>query len=236
MLGVLINVILVLVGSILGLLLKSRFSQRMSHAVMTALGLCTLGIGMTFLLGTEDTLCVIICMVIGVLLGEWINIERRMEKAGELLRSKLTRSGGSSRFVEGFVSATVLYCVGAMAINGSLQAGLNHNYDILISKSILDGVSAITFSAAMGMGTAFSVIPILIYEGGMTLLAGAVGPYLGPEVINEMSAVGGAIIVGISLNMLELPKEKIRVGNMLPAIFLPIAYLPLVNWLTGLTG
>ncbi len=236
MLAVFINVILVLAGSSLGLLLKSGFSQRTGQAVMKCLGLCVAGIGMSSLLATADTLCVIICMVIGTLLGEWIDIEKRMAGVGEALQKKLIRNDGSSRFVEGFVTATIIYCVGAMAINGSIQAGMNQDYAILVSKGVIDGVSAITFAAAMGIGVAFSAIPILVYEGGLTLLAGVVCPYLGEDVIVEMGAVGGAIIVGIALNMLELPKEKLRVGNMLPAIFLPILYLPLASWLGRFWG
>jgi hypothetical protein len=138
--------------------------------------------------------------------------------------------------VEGFVTATVVYCVGAMAINGSIAAGLNHDYGTLVSKSVIDGVSAITFASAMGIGVAFSVVPILIYEGGITLLAGVVGPYLSTAVITEMSAVGGAIIVGIAFNLMDLGKEKIRVGNMLPAIFLPILYVPLSAAISALVG
>lgn len=236
MLAVWINVIAVLVGSLLGLLLKNRFSQRAGQAVMSALGLCTVGIGLGSLLKSEDTLCVIICMVVGTLLGEAIDIEKRMDGMGDILRRKLVRGEGNSRFVEGFVTATILYCVGAMAINGSIQAGLNGDYAILATKSVMDGVSAITFAAAMGLGVAFSALPILIYEGGLTLLAGVVGPYLGNAVITEMSAVGGAIIVGIAFNMLGMTKEKIRIGNMLPAIFLPILYIPLVSWIGGLLG
>ena len=221
---------LVLVGSAVGLLLKNRFSERMGQAVMKGLGLCTVGIGMSSLLGGKDTLCTIICVALGTILGEWLNIEKGMDDLGELLRRKLIKGEGNSRFVEGFVNATVLYCVGAMSINGAIAAGINGDYSILISKSVMDMVSSITFAAAMGIGVPFAVIPILLYEGGLTLLAGVVGPYLSAAVITEMSAVGGAIIVGIGLNLLGASKEGIRVSNMLPAIFLPIAYVPLANW------
>lgn len=236
MLGVVVNVIAVLVGSLVGLLLKNRFSQRASQAVISALSLCTVGVGLSTLLKTEDTLCVIICMVVGTLIGEAMAIEKRIDGLGDYLKTKLVKGDANSRFVEGFVSATVLYCVGAMAINGSIQAGLNGDYAILMTKSVMDGASAVTFAAAMGMGVAFSAVPILLYEGGLTLLAGVVGPHLGAAVITEMSAVGGAIIVGIAFNMLGMTKEKIRIGNMLPAIFLPLAYIPLVSWLGGLVG
>lgn len=230
MFAVFVNMALVLVGSAVGLLLKNRFSERMGQAVMKGLGLCTIGIGMSSLLGGKDTLCTIICVALGTILGEWLNIEKGMDDLGELLRRKLIKGEGNSRFVEGFVNATVLYCVGAMSINGAIAAGINGDYSILISKSVMDMVSSITFAAAMGIGVPFAVIPILLYEGGLTLLAGVVGPYLSAAVITEMSAVGGAIIVGIGLNLLEASKEGIRVSNMLPAIFLPIAYVPLANW------
>ena len=230
MFAVFVNMALVLVGSAVGLLLKNRFSERMGQAVMKGLGLCTVGIGMSSLLGGKDTLCTIICVALGTILGEWLNIEKGMDDLGELLRRKLIKGEGNSRFVEGFVNATVLYCVGAMSINGAIAAGINGDYSILISKSVMDMVSSITFAAAMGIGVPFAVLPILLYEGGLTRLAGVVGPYLSAAVITEMSAVGGAIIVGIGLNLLGASKEGIRVSNMLPAIFLPIAYVPLANW------
>lgn len=237
MFAVFVNMATVLVGSILGLLLKNRFSPRTGEALMKCLGLCTLGIGFSSLLGTADTLCVIVCMVLGTLMGEWIGIEKRMDGLGQWLRRRLIRGDdGENRFVEGFVTATVVYCVGAMSINGSIAAGLYGDYSIIISKSVLDGVGAITFAAAMGIGVAFSCVSILLYQGAITLLAGVVGPYLPGPVITEMSAVGGAIIVGIGLNLLEVSREKLRVGNMLPAIFLPILYIPLVNALSGALG
>ena len=236
MIATIVNVVLVLLGSILGLVFKNRISPRFSATLTTALGLCVLGIGATSMIATNDTLCVIVCMVVGTLLGEALRIEDRLEGIGDVLRRRLLPPGGSSRFVEGFVNATVLFCVGAMAINGSMEAGMNQNYDIIISKGVIDGVTAITFAAAMGVGVAFSVIPLFLYQGALTLIFAAVGQAMDPLVVNEMSAVGGTIIVGIALNMLGLPKEKIRVGNMLPAIFLPLGYLPLSAWLAGLTG
>lgn len=235
-LAVLINVILVLGGSVLGLLVKSRFTPRLGDAVIKAIGLCTIGIGMSSLLKTRDTLCVIICMVVGTLLGELIGIERHMDNVGEGLKRKLMKEGSDSRFVEAFVTGTVLFCVGAMAINGAIDAGLRGDFTVLVSKSVMDGVTSITFAAAMGMGVVCSVLPLLVYQGGLTLIFGLVGQGIPPETITEMSAVGGTIIVGISLNMLGLPKEKLRVGNMLPAIFLPLLYLPLARWLAGLGG
>lgn len=234
MVATIINVLLVLVGSLLGLFLRGRLSTRFASAVTTVLGLCVLGIGVSGMITTENTLCVIICMVLGTIIGEGFNIEKRMDGLGEALRRKLVKGDGNSRFVEGFVSASVLFCVGAMAINGSMEAGMLGKYDILISKSVIDGVTSITFAAAMGVGVAFSVIPLLFYQGGLTLLFAAVGRIIPDPVVLEMSAVGGTIIVAIAINMLGLSKEKLRVGNMLPAIFLPILYLPLADFISGL--
>ena len=236
MIATVINAALVLVGSILGLLLKNKISDRFSSVVTQALALCVLSIGISMAVGTQNTLCVIICMVLGVMLGEALKIEDRLDGAGEFLRRKLIKNegGSNSRFTEGFVTATLLYCVGAMAITGSIEAGLNHNYSIIVSKGVIDGVTSITFAAAMGIGVAFSILPLMIYQGAITLLAAVVGPYLPPEVITEMSAVGGIAIMGIAVNMLNVPNLKIKVGNMLPGIFLPIAYIPLVNWISGL--
>lgn len=236
MLATIINVALVLLGSALGLAFKNRISDRFASILTCALGLCVLGIGISGMIGTADTLCVIVCMVVGTLLGEALNIEKRMDGLGDLLRRKLIRGESNSRFVEGFVNASVLFCVGAMAINGSMQAGMLGKYDILISKGVIDGVTSITFAAAMGVGVAFSAIPLLLYQGGLTLIFALVGQGMDPAVGTEMNAVGGTIIVGIALNMLGLPKEKIRVGNMLPAIFLPIGYIPLANFLSTVVG
>ncbi len=230
-----INAALVLLGSVIGLVFRGKIPPRFTQLITAALGLCVLVIGVDAALDTADTLCVIVCMVVGTVLGELIDIERHMDGVGEFLKARLAAKGeGNARFSEGFVSASVLFCVGAMAINGSLAAGLRGDWSIIVSKGVIDGVTSISFAAAMGVGVAFSVIPLILYQGGLTLLAGAVGPYLSPELVAEMSAVGGLLIIGIAVNMLGLGKEKIKVGNMLPAIFLPIAYLPLREFLAGL--
>lgn len=229
-----INAGLVLLGSLIGLLFKDRISDRLASAVTHALSLCVLGIGVSSAVKTADTLCVIICMVLGTMLGEALDIEGKLDGAGELLRRRLIRADGGSRFTEGFVTAAVLYCVGAMSITGAMEAGLNQNYSLLISKGVIDGVTSITFAAAMGVGVAFSVIPLILYQGALTLLAGVVGPYLSAPVVVEMSAVGGIVIIGLAVNMLGVTKTKIKAGNMVPAIFLPMAYVPLAEWISGL--
>ncbi len=234
MIATFINAGLVLLGSIIGLVFKKYISDRFSKVVTQALTLCVAAIGISMAVKSEDMLCVIICMVVGVLIGEALKIEERLDGAGEFLRRKLIRDGSNSRFTEGFVTATLLYCVGAMAITGSIEAGLNHNYGIIVSKGVIDGVTSITFAAAMGVGVAFSIIPLIIYQGAITLLATVVGPYLPAAVITEMSAVGGLAIMALAINLLNIPNVKIKVGNLLPGIFLPIAYIPLVEWLSGL--
>ena len=234
-----LNCALIIIGSLLGILLRNHISERFITIVTQALSLCVLAIGFSAAIGTQNTLCVIVCMVLGTLLGEWLRIEERLDHMGDFLKKTFIRGeGANSRFTEGFVTASVLFCVGAMAVMGSIDAGVKGDYSLLVSKSVIDGVTAITFAAVMGIGVAFSSIPILLYQGGLTLLAAQVASYLSPEAITEMSAVGGVIIVGIGLNMLGLSQKKVKVGNMLPAIFLPILYLPactiLKAWLSFL--
>lgn len=238
MIATIVNVILILVGSAVGLAVGSRLPVRLSKTITAGLALCVALIGITNAIKTADILCVIICLTVGGLLGELLNIEKHMDSAGEKLKGILMKRfggrGNMGRFTEGFVTATLLFCVGSMAVMGSLEAGINHNYSIIISKGVIDGVTAITFAATMGIGVAFSVIPLLLYQGGITLLAGAVAPFLSDAVVIEMSAVGGVMLLGLAANMLELVKERIRVGNMLPALFLPLVYLPLSQWIAQL--
>lgn len=236
MIATVVNAALVLVGSVLGLLFRRFISQKMVSVLTHALGLCVAGIGISSLVGTQDMLCVIVCMVVGTLLGQGLDIEARLERGGEWLRQRADKGNPNSRFTESFVSAALLFCVGAMAITGSIEAGLNQNYSILLSKGVIDGVSAISFAATMGIGVAFSVIPLFLYQGAITLLAGWAGPYLPQAVIVEMSAVGGALIVGIAINMLGLGREKIKVGNMLPAMFLPLVYFPISHVIGSLVS
>ena len=234
--AVILNAGLILLGSLMGVLFRNHIGARLNTILSHALGLCVLSIGFSSAIDTENTLCVIVCMVAGTILGELLRIEEHLDAAGGLLRKKLVRGGDAGRFTEGFVTASVLFCVGSMAIMGAMEAGIQGRYDILISKSVIDGVAAITFSSAMGIGVAFSALPLLLYEGALVLLFAQAGPLLSTAAITEMSAVGGTIIVGIGINMLGLGKGKIRVGNMLPAIFLPLFYLPIAQWLGQFAG
>ena len=236
MIAVLVNMATVLAGSFLGILFRNRLKESFQNALMKALALCTAVIGISSAVETQALLCVILSMVLGTVLGELLHIDDGIEHAGDAMKSKLFRNGGSSRFTEGFVSACILFCIGSMTIVGSLEAGINHNYSIIYAKSALDFVSSMAFAAAMGLGVPCSAIFILIFQGGLTLLAGLVGPALSEDVVREMSAVGGTILIGMAVNMLGLGKERIKVANMLPAIFLPIAYFPIAGWLSGLLG
>ncbi|MGI5971466.1 MAG: DUF554 domain-containing protein [Oscillospiraceae bacterium] len=234
MIAAVVNAVLIVAGSIVGLLAKNRIKEKYSKTIMAALALCVAVIGIMNAIKTPDILIVIICLVIGSAVGEIINIERHIDSLGERLRRRFDKSEGGSRFTEGFVSASLLFCVGSMAIMGSLEAGINHNYSIIFSKSVIDAVTAITFSAAMGIGVIFSAAAVLLYQGLITLLASYVGPFLGDAVVAQMSAVGGVMLIAISYNMLEIGKERIRAGNMLPAIIIPIGLVPLAEFLYSL--
>lgn len=233
MIAALINAVLVLAGSAIGLAAKNHIREKYSQTVIAALALCVSVIGIMSAIETNSIIIVIVCLVIGAVIGELIAIERHIDGLGARLKEKFDKNE-DSRFTEGFVSASLLFCVGSMAIMGSMEAGINHNYTIIISKSVIDAVTAITLAATMGVGVMFSAAIILIYQGLITLLAAWVGPYLSAEVVTEMSAVGGVMIMGIAVNMLELTEKKLRIGNMLPAMFLPIGIVPLVNWLETL--
>lgn len=225
MIGTLINVATVLVGTGLGLLLRKGIPQRLRETVMQGLGLCVLLIGISGAVKTSDTMCVIISMVVGGLLGSAVNIEHRLDQLGAFAQRKLLKGQEDSTFAKGFVTASLMFCVGAMAIVGAMDSGLRGDHATLIAKSALDGVSAIFFASTMGVGVGLSALVVLVYQGGIALLAGWIAPILTDPIINEMSAVGSLLIIGIGLNMLY--DKHIAVGNLLPAIFVPMVYLPL---------
>ena len=235
MIAVFVNMGTVLLGSLIGILCRNKIKQAYIDIVISALALVTIVIGVGSAVGSNDTLCLIICIVIGTVLGTLLRIDEGIDGAGDFIKNKVLRGKNlGGRFTEGFVSASILFCVGSMTIMGSFEAGINQNYDIIFAKSALDFVSSMMFGAAMGIGVTFSALFILAFQGGLTLLAGVISPYLGADVIAEMSAVGGTILIGMGLNMLELSPKKIKSANMLPGIFLPIAYIPLFELITKL--
>lgn len=229
MLAVFVNMGTVLLGSAIGILFRNRIKENIITTVISALALVTVLIGITSAIKTADILCVIICMALGTLLGELIRIDDGIEGAGDYIKKKLFKGKSSGRFTEGFITACIVFCVGSMTIMGSFEAGINGDNSIIYAKSALDFVSSLMFAAAMGLGVPFSVLFILVFQGGLTLLAGVISPYLSPEVVTEMSAVGGVILIGMGINMLELSPKRIKVANMLPAVFLPIAYIPVAE-------
>ena len=235
MIAVLVNTATVLLGSAIGLLFRNKINERFTKSVITALALVTILIGISSATQTEDILCVILCMVLGTIVGELIRIDDGIEGAGDFIKGKLFQnSRRESRFAEGFVTACIVFCVGSMTIMGSFEAGINGDNSIIYAKSALDFVSSMMFAAAMGVGVTFAALFVLVFQGALTLLAGVLAPFLGADMVREMSAVGGTILMGMGINMLELSPKRIKVANMVPAIFLPILYLVLSDWIKAL--
>ncbi|MDD3839395.1 MAG: DUF554 domain-containing protein [Clostridia bacterium] len=219
--GTIVNVIAIICGSILGTFLKGGLPEKYKNIVIQAVSLSVVIIGITMAIKSQNILIVIISLIIGGIIGELLKIEDRLQGIGEKIQSKFSGKG-DGRFVQGFITATLIYCVGAMAIMGALQSGLEARHDILYAKSMLDGITAIIFSSTMGIGVAFSAGPVLLYEGAIVLASSGLKAYMSDVVILEMAAVGGILIVGIGITMLDI--KKINVGNMLPAIFIPLIY------------
>ena len=225
MLGTIVNVITIIIGSLVGILLKKGIKDEYKETIMNGIGLAVLIIGISGGIKSNNTVLVIASIVLGSLIGEIIGIENKLDQLGNRMEKKFGK--GDSNFSRGFVTASLVYRIGAMAIVGSLESGLSGNHETLFAKSMLDGISAIIFASTLGIGVAFSAIPVFIYQGAITLLANSVKGILTPEVVLEMSAVGGILILAIGINILGI--KKIKVGNMLPAIFIPIIYYLIVK-------
>ncbi len=220
MLGTFVNCLAILAGSILGLLFKNGIPEKYNNTIMQTVSLCVILVGLKTALGCDDLIVVIVSMALGAIIGEMIGIENLLERLGKVLEDRFAKEGSS--FSTGFVTASLLYCVGSMAIVGSLESGLLGKHDTLFAKSCLDGITAIILTSSLGIGVAFSLVPVLIYQGSITLAAGVLQPLLVPAVISQMSGAGGLLILGLGVNMLL--KQKIKVGNMLPAVFIPLVY------------
>ncbi len=224
MLGTLVNCIAIILGTLIGVLLKGGLKENYKEIVLNALGLSVIFVGASGALtnlAKEDAnpLLFIICLAIGSLMGEWIGIEKRLEGIGALLERKLSNTSNLS---QGFVTASLIFCVGTMAVLGSIDSGIKGDHTTLYIKSILDGVMSIVLASSMGFGVMLSVITVLLYQGSITLFASTLQPILTDDILREMSIIGGILITVIGLNMLQI--TKIKVGNMLPAVFLPVAY------------
>lgn len=220
MTGTIVNTIAILAGSLLGLIFRKGIPAKFNATIMQSIGLAVILVGLKGALKSDDLLLIIICLAAGSLIGEWLGIEARLEGAGRWFETRFAGTDGS--FAKGFVTATLLYCVGSMAIVGAMESGLAGNHQTLYAKSVLDGITAVVFTSTLGIGVMLSAVSVFIYQGLITGGALLLKPFFTPEVVNQMSAVGGLLIVGIGINLLEI--RKISVGNMLPAIFLPLGY------------
>lgn len=235
MTGTIINCITVLVGGSIGLFFGARLPQRIHQTVVAALGLFTAVIGINMFLNTNNAIIVLCSLLIGAILGECWQIELGLTHLGAWLEKRFAGGSGeidlNNRFIHGFLTASLLFCVGPMAILGSIQDGLAGDYQLLAIKSVLDGFAAMAFASTMGLGVLFSVLVVLGYQGGLSLLAVQAQALINETMMNEMTAVGGVLLVGIAISSL-LEIKKIRVGNFLPALFIA----PLIVALLGYLG
>lgn len=220
MISVFINMAAVLAGGTIGLFFGRRFPDRVADTVMKGLALCVLYIGISGAMDGQNALVMIVSVALGGVLGELLDIEGGLNRLGKALEDRLGGALGGSPLAEGFVSASMLFCVGAMAIVGSLQSGLVGDYSTIIAKSVIDGIAAVLLASAMGAGVLFAALAVGVYQGSIVLLAELLQPLLSDTVVAEMSCAGSLLIVGLSLNMLDIC--KIKVANYIPAIFLPI--------------
>jgi len=219
-LGTIVNTIAIIAGSLIGLVFRGGIPEKYNETVMHGIGLAVILIGITGALKTDQLLIVIISLALGSVIGEFLKIEIRLERLGEWLGGLFKKTGDG--FASGFVTASLVFCVGAMAIVGSLESGLSGNHQTLYAKSVLDGISSIIFASSLGIGVLFSSISVLVYQGLITVTASFVKQLLQPDVVNQMSSVGGLLIMAIGFNLLGI--KKLKVGNMLPAIFIPLVY------------
>ena len=220
MLGTIVNTLSIIVGSLIGLSFRGRIPEKYSQTIMHGIGLAVVLIGLKTAFNTDAIMIVIISFVIGSLIGEFFRIEDRLDRMGDRIGKRFSK--GSDGLSKGFVSASLLYCVGAMAIIGSMESGLTGNHQTLFAKSILDGIGSVLFASTLGVGVIFSAVSVFMYQGFITITASSIKIYLIPEVVAQMSSVGGLLIVAIGIDLLDI--KRIKVGNMLPAVFIPLVY------------
>jgi uncharacterized membrane protein YqgA involved in biofilm formation len=218
LLGTLANVVAIAIGTLVGFGLKQRFPERINSIAMQALGLVTALIGLKMMITTQNVLVVLGSMIIGGILGELLRIEQRLDKLGARVEAKFSKERGT--FAKAFVTSSLLYCVGPMAILGALQDGLHGDYSVLLTKSVMDAIASVAFASTLGIGVLFSTLPVAAYQGGITIGASLLEPYLTSSMVTEMTATGGLLILGIAMNLLQV--AKIRVGNFLPAILVAV--------------
>lgn len=220
MLGTIVNSGVVIIGSLLGIILKNGIKEKYKNTIIDGISLALLVIGIMGAITTENLVLVVISLALGGLVGEAIDIDKRLDRLG--VKAESYFGDGDSDFAKAFVNGTLVFCIGSMAIVGALESGLTGNHEILFAKSALDGIFSIIFASSLGIGTVFSAISIFIYQGSITLLASYIKDFLTAELITEVSAVGGILILAMGLNLLKI--KEIKVANLLPAIFVPVIY------------
>lgn len=222
LIGTLVNTGTVIAGSLIGLFLGNILPQRLQDTVMKGLGLCTLFIGITGLMGGENALITVLSMAIGAVIGELLDLDGHLNRFAEKLEKRFKRDGAKTSLAEGFVTASLVFCVGAMTIMGALNDGLTGDHTMLFTKATLDFISSIIFASSLGLGVLLAAVAVLVIEGGIACLAGVVAPLLQYDaaVIPEMTVVGSLLIVGLGLNLLGI--TKLKVMNYVLAIFVPI--------------
>lgn len=222
MLGTFINVAAILIGGFIGLTVGHKIPLKFRQTIVSGMGLFTLAYGVYLFTETQNMLIPLGALILGTMVGEWLKLEERLENLGAILQAKFSpaessASADAQRFIVGFVTASLMFCIGPMAILGSIQDGLSGNYQMLAIKSLLDGLTSVAFASSLGAGVLFSALPVLVYQGGISLLARALGQGFDASVVAEMSAVGGVVLTGIAIsNLLEI--KKIRTGSFLPAL------------------
>lgn len=221
--GAVVNFITVIIGTCLGLVFKKGIPERLRDILFSAMGLVVFYIAVTGLFGEDiNPLVIVLSMAVGAVIGELFDIDKGLNKMAKAIEDKLNSGGGKTKIAEGFISATLIFCIGAMLIVGSIDAGIRGDNTTLYSKSLIDGVTSVVLASTMGVGVMLSAIPVLVLEGGITLLATVIAPYLNTRMISHIGVVGSLLILVISFNMLKL--TKIKVANLLPAILLPLVF------------
>ena len=232
MFATLINALAIVLGSVIGALLKKGLSKRFETAIFTAAGITTIVIGVQMAMKTSHILALALALIIGGLVGTAIKIEDAVLKLGERLKNRFSRNQESGTFAIGFLTASVLYCSGAMAIIGSFKAGTEGDFNILFTKSILDGTLSILFASAMGIGVAFSAISVLVYQGILTLVSIWVKPFVSPLMLAELTGIGGALVLMIGLSLLDI--KKLKTGDFLPALVFTVLFVIAMPYVTFL--
>ena len=213
------NSICIIIGSLIGVLLKKGIPERIKNSLISAMGLCVLLIGISLALKGNNILIIVLSVAVGTLIGEFLDLDTKINTLGEKLQEKF-KDSDNARFAEGFATASILFCAGAMGVVGSLNVGLSGNGDTLLVKGLIDGVIASLFATAFGIGVLFSSVSVFIYQAVFIILASILSKYLGPEVIASVNGVGGITVIGIGLNLSI--KSDIKVANIAPAIFIPM--------------